>query len=81
MTDQPVTERVNALAAEEEDLWARAGDGDGVTPGERRRLEEIGVELDQCFDFLHQRQARRAAGLDPEGARVRPPDVVEGYEQ
>jgi len=80
MNDRPVMARINALAAEEEDLWARAG-GDGVTPGERRRLEEIGVELDRCYDFLHQRQARRAAGLDPEDARVRPPDVVEEYEQ
>ncbi len=81
MNDQPVMARINALAAEEEDLWARAGAGGGVTPDERRRLEEIGVELDQCYDLLHQRQARRAAGLDPEDARLRPPAVVEGYEQ
>jgi hypothetical protein len=39
------------------------------------------VQLDQLYDLLHQRQARRAAGLDPDGARIRPAAIVEGYEQ
>jgi hypothetical protein len=35
--------------------------------------------LDQCWDLLRQRQARRSAGLDPEGAEVRDEKTVEGY--
>ncbi|MGZ4155167.1 MAG: DUF2630 family protein, partial [Actinomycetota bacterium] len=46
---------------------------------ERKRLQEMVVQLDQCYDLLHQRRARRAAGLDPEDASVRDPGTVEGY--
>lgn len=81
MTDSPLFERINELAAEEEQLWERAGDGDGLVALERGRLETIRAELDQCYDLLHQRQARRSAGLDPEEASVRPPEIIEGYEQ
>jgi hypothetical protein len=81
MSDRPMFDRINELAREEEELWERAGDGDGLTTSQTERLEVIRVELDQCFDLLHQRQARRSAGLDPEGARVRPPGVIERYQQ
>jgi hypothetical protein len=39
------------------------------------------VQLDQCWDLLRQRRARRAAGQDPDAAAVRPADVVEHYQQ
>jgi len=39
------------------------------------------VELDRCYDLLHQREARRAAGLDPGDAEARTADVVEHYQQ
>lgn len=81
MTDQPMYERINELAREEEELWERAGDGDGLDVGQRERLEAIRVELDQCYDLLHQRQGRRDAGLDSDGAKVRRPEVVERYQQ
>jgi hypothetical protein len=72
---------INALSSEEERLYASASDGEGLTQEERDRLEAIKVELDRCFDLLHQRQARAAAGLDPDDATVRPARMVEGYEQ
>lgn len=81
MDDQPMFERINELAREEEALWERAGDGDGLDSAQRDRLEAIRIELDQCYDLLHQRQGRRDAGLDADGARVRPADVVEHYQQ
>jgi hypothetical protein len=37
------------------------------------------TELDQCWDLLRQRQARRDAGEDPDSAEVRPPSTVEDY--
>ncbi len=77
MNDRPTFDRINDLAAEEEELWERAGDGDGLDDVQRRRLASIRVELDQCYDVLHQRVARRSAGLDPDDARARPAEVVE----
>ena len=81
MTDSPTFERINELASEEEELWERAGDGDGLDTSQRDRLDAIKVELDQCYDLLQQRRARRSAGLDPDGARVRTQEIVERYQQ
>jgi uncharacterized protein DUF2630 len=42
-------------------------------------LMELQVTLDQCWDLLHQRRARRSAGMDPDDAQVRDAREVEGY--
>ena len=81
MNDGPMFARIKELATEEEELWERAGDGDGLDGSQRRRLETIKVELDQCYGLLHQRQARRSAGLDPDDAQVRSAETVERYQQ
>jgi hypothetical protein len=81
MTDQTIFAKINALSSEEEQLWEQASDGSGLTIAEKQRLDTIKIELDQCYDLLHQREARRAAGLDPESAAVRPAEVVERYQQ
>lgn len=81
MVDPDIFSTINALSAEEEQLYASASEGDGLTSDDTERLEAIRIELDRCYDLLHQRGARRAAGLDPEGARLRPGDVVERYQQ
>ena len=44
----------------------------------RRRLEE---QLDQCWDLLRQRQARREFAQDPDSAHERSAQQVEGYLQ
>ena len=59
----------------------QASDGSGLSMVDKQRLDTIKVELDQCYDLLHQREARRSAGLDPETAAVRPAEVVERYQQ
>ena len=53
----------------------------GAADEELSRLRSVEVALDQCWDLLCQRRARRAAGRDPEDAEVRPEGVVEGYKQ
>ena len=78
MEDQKIIDRINDLAHEEHQLFDREAHG-GVTEGERERLKRIGVTLDQCWDLLHQRRARRAAGLDPDAAAIRDERTVEGY--
>jgi uncharacterized protein DUF2630 len=81
MLDGDIYGLINDLSAEEEHLWQHAGNDHGLTAEEHARLEVIKVELDRCYDLLHQREARRAAGLDPRDAQPRPAEVVEGYEQ
>jgi hypothetical protein len=81
MPDEDIFRQINDLSAEEERLYASAADGTGLTADDRERLDTIKVELDRCYDLLHQRQARVAAGQDPESAQVRSADVVEHYEQ
>jgi hypothetical protein len=78
MADEDVIARINDLAHEEHELFGKESGGFATT-AERERLKEIGVQLDQCYDLLHQRRARRAAGLDPDEARVRDAGTVEGY--
>ena len=80
MDDASIHDTIEQLVSEEHELWQRESDGNG-TDGDRERLKQIGVSLDQCWDLLRQRRARRSAGLDPDGAEARPADVVEHYEQ
>jgi hypothetical protein len=79
MQDDRVLEQINKLASEEKKLWKKE-EKEGVSDDDRKRLQELNVTLDQCWDLLHQRRAARRAGLDPREAKVRPAAEVEGYE-
>ena len=78
MDDAKVLSRINELAREEHELFERES-GPNVSDADRERLRQIQVTLDQCWDLLRQRRARRAAGLEPDDARVRDEKTVEGY--
>ena len=78
MDDETVIEQINRLAAEEHDLWEREARGE-ASDAERERAKDLEVMLDQSWDLLHQRRARRAAGMDPDDAEVRGAAQVEGY--
>jgi len=78
MGDEDIITRINDLAHEEHQLFEKESEGKASTK-ERERLKEIQVQLDQCWDLLHQRRARRSAGMDPDQAAVRPETTVEGY--
>lgn len=67
--------------AEEERALEESHVGEGLSKAERDRLEAIQVSLDQCWDLLRQREARRNAGQDPDDVQVRPAEVVERYQQ
>ena len=75
--DQSVLKVIQELAAEEHRLYAH----EALTDADRAHLAKINIELDQCWDLLRQRQALRDAGRSPEEAHLRPPEVVENYEQ
>jgi hypothetical protein len=74
MSDQTILSHISALIEEEHQLRAA---GPEAKPG---RLQQVEVELDQCWDLLRQRRARREYGEDPEAAQVRDAGTVEGYE-
>ncbi len=80
MDETQIHGQIERLVAEEHELWQRESAG-AATDLDRRRLDEVGVSLDQCWDLLRQRRALRNAGLDPNAAEARPADVVEHYEQ
>jgi DNA-binding transcriptional regulator PaaX len=76
MDDQDILKQVSALVEQEHEL--RSGT---ISPQTRIALERLEEQLDQCWDLLRQRQARREFGDAPEQAQVRPAGEVEGYLQ
>jgi hypothetical protein len=72
-------DRIRELVDAEHALRERRGRDELSSDEERSQLAALEVQLDQCWDLLRQRRARAAAGLDPDEARVRPADEVEGY--
>jgi hypothetical protein len=73
--DEDLHARINELVAEEHALRAHKE----ITDQDRSRLAELEVGLDQAWDLLRQRQARRGAGQDPMTAAERGSSTVEGY--
>jgi hypothetical protein len=80
MNDDQIHERIEKLVSEEHQLWEREAAGH-ATEEDRRRAEAVKVSLDQAWDLLRQRRAKRDAGVDPDSASIRPADEVEGYQQ
>jgi hypothetical protein len=80
MDDHQIRDHIENLVAEEHRLLEH-GDAGGMTNDDRDRLDAISVRLDQYWDLLRQRRARRDAGQDPGVAHLRSGNVVERYEQ
>jgi hypothetical protein len=80
MDDKQVLDRIGDLV-EEEHALERQALGQGLDDDQQVRLHEVEVQLDQCWDLLRQRRARRDAGQDPDSAQIRPEGTVEGYLQ
>jgi Protein of unknown function (DUF2630) len=78
--DPQIHGSIDRMVAEEHELWEREAAGE-ATDSDRQRLESLRVSLDQCWDLLRQRRARREAGRNPDAAELRPPEVVERYQQ
>ena len=75
--DRPVLSHIDQLVKEEERLYGQSE----LADGDRRRLAELKVELDQCWDHLRQRRALRELGENPGKAKVSPAKSVENYDQ
>jgi len=78
-TDRSIHEHINELVAEEKVLRDQLSAGTISQGEERERLGALEVELDQAWDLLRQRKARREFGESPDDAAERPAGVVENY--
>ena len=79
--DENLITQIHELVEEEHHLEAKASPGQPLSGDDERRLRDLEVRLDQCWDLLRQRRALRESGLDPSAATVRQPETVERYEQ
>ena len=80
MNDAQIREHIETLVTEEHRLLEH-GDRGTLTAEDRSRLDAIAVQLDQFWDLLRQRRARRDAGQDPDVAHLRSEETVEHYRQ
>jgi len=76
-TDESVLEKIQKLVHEEQAIYGKSD----VSDHDQVRLQAIQVQLDQCWDLLRQRRAKREFGQNPDQAHVRSASVVEKYEQ
>jgi predicted nuclease with TOPRIM domain len=81
MDDREVVQHIDELVAEEHRLRDHSTAGQPLTDADRERLGEIEVRLDQLWDLLRRRKAREEFDEDPDTETLRPPGVVEGYQQ
>lgn len=77
MDDKDLLQHISGLVSEEQAL--RSSPAGAEAEARTERIRRIEVALDQCWDLLRQRRARRDAGQDPDDAEVRDAGTVERY--
>ncbi len=80
MDDTEIMKRIKTLVDQEHELLRLEEEGK-LQGDQRDRVNSLEVSLDQCWDLLRQRRARRNAGLNPDDATSRDPNIVEHYQQ
>ncbi|HVV11915.1 DUF2630 family protein [Amycolatopsis sp.] len=80
MSDKDIIGNIDELIAEEHELRQKAVGG-GLDDAGQARIKQVEQQLDQCWDLLRQRRARREFGESESGAQVRPAREVENYRQ
>jgi hypothetical protein len=78
MDDKTVLSQIDTLAREEHELFERESHGK-ATDSDQQRLQQLQGMLDQCWDLLRQRRAKREFGQNPNEAEVRDPKTIKGY--
>ncbi len=81
MDDKEILRTIDDLIQTEHDLRARLAAGQLTSDDEQEQLRVTEQQLDQCWDLLRQRRARREFGEDPGGTAARPVGEVEDYLQ
>ena len=81
MDDKEILTHINELIATEHKLRQQYAAGQLTGLQEREQLRSAEEALDQCWDLLRQRRARREFGENPDESAPRPASEVEGYQQ
>jgi hypothetical protein len=81
MNDKEILGHIDELIKTEHELRAKVADGSLSSEAERAQLRTVEESLDQYWDLLRQRRARREFGEDPGDSAERPASEVEGYMQ
>jgi hypothetical protein len=81
MDDKDIMARISELIDTEHELRGQLSRGELSSEQERERLRSAEEALDQCWDLLRQRRAKRQYGDSPDDATARPVSEVEGYQQ
>jgi hypothetical protein len=81
MDDKEILTSIDDLIKTEHDLRSRLSAGELTSEQEHEQLRAVEEQLDQCWDLLRQRRARREFGEDPSGSATRPANEVEDYLQ
>jgi hypothetical protein len=75
VSDKTILDHINELVEEENRLRA-----DTARPEQHaERIRHLEEQLDQCWDLLRQRRAKREFGDDPDSAKPRDIGTVERY--
>ena len=80
MQDDQIISNIDSLVAEEHEL-RKKNEQSPLSEADLGRLRAVEESLDQCWDLLRQRRARREFGQDPDDAAARSTRVVEHYRQ
>ncbi len=81
MDDKQIITHIDELIETEHKLRRQLAAGELTAPEEHDRLRAVEAELDQYWDLLRQRRARREFGENPDEVAPRPVGEVEGYLQ
>jgi hypothetical protein len=81
MDDKQILAHIDELIKTEHDLRGKLASGDLTSDEEHAQLHAAEEALDQCWDLLRQRRARREFGANPDQAASRAASEVEGYLQ
>lgn len=81
MDDKQIMAHIDELIKTEHELRGKLASGELSSDEEHAQLRSAEEALDQCWDLLRQRRARREFGENADQAAARPATEVEGYLQ
>lgn len=81
MDEKDILSKIQSLVDREHELRSEREAGTIKPDREHAQLKQLEEALDQCWDLLRQRRARREYGQDPDRASARSVDEVEHYLQ
>ncbi len=81
VVEHQILGQINDLVSQEHKLRTQLSAGELSSQQEHDRLAALEAALDQCWDLLRQRRAKREFGQDEAEAKPRDVEVVEKYLQ